>query len=637
MLARKLLFIPPRFAALAAVVLSSCIVGPAQAAVTSIGSVNPVPPVGGGTFSSNLVVGDDQAASADTRAWLNIDGGTTLQYNTLIVGDEEEFVGIVNVLGNFLGGVNTSFNLSSQGSTSAPTVQIGNEGTGYLNVLGGSMALTSTFSDMSIGEEPTGIGYVTVSDPFTQFSLSEDLYVGRAGMGSLEVLNGATFQTTSASSAHLVTIGAEATGIGTMVVDGLGSVFRAGHSLVVGDDGVGNLTIGHQAIVDVDNVTSAIVSVGTLGRMTLDGGILIGQTPTTGFGTTVFGIVEGGGLVRGSVGFNASGTLEVGPGDLMQFSGDVSNQGSALIDNGELRFLAGFTNNAQGVLPAPGRISLEDGTVRFAEPLTNAGVVSSAHGTNNVHGEITNTGTIVVASETVATFHDAVTNSGGTITVLPRGNALFLADVIFTSAALLELGVGLDGTTDTSAQLGVAGSVSLGGSLTVNVHGGFTPTLGQSFDLITSDSGISGTFGSVTVPNIPGMLEYRIIYDPTTVRMVVADETMATLPGDFNGDFAVDAADYVVWRNGLGTIFTQDDYDDWRANFGRTFGSGAGSTAASASNGAVPEPESALLLVFGLLVGGRMLCWNREKNHDPRAFSGFTEASTTRAPRPRLV
>ena len=56
----------------------------------------------------------------------------------------------------------------------------------------------------------------------------------------------------------------------------------------------------------------------------------------------------------------------------------------------------------------------------------------------------------------------------------------------------------------------------------------------------------------MTVPNIPGILEYRVIYNPTAVRLVVADSTMATLAGDFNGDFAVDAADYIVWRRGLG-------------------------------------------------------------------------------------
>ena len=48
-----------------------------------------------------------------------------------------------------------------------------------------------------------------------------------------------------------------------------------------------------------------------------------------------------------------------------------------------------------------------------------------------------------------------------------------------------------------------------------------------------------------------------------------------TLAGDFNEDGVVDAADYVVWRKGLGTTYTQKDYDTWRAHFGQTAGIGS--------------------------------------------------------------
>ena len=56
---------------------------------------------------------------------------------------------------------------------------------------------------------------------------------------------------------------------------------------------------------------------------------------------------------------------------------------------------------------------------------------------------------------------------------------------------------------------------------------------------------------------------------------------VAGIPGDYNDDSAVDAADYVMWRKSLGQTVTlpndstpgtvsQADYDVWRANFGRT-------------------------------------------------------------------
>jgi hypothetical protein len=74
------------------------------------------------------------------------------------------------------------------------------------------------------------------------------------------------------------------------------------------------------------------------------------------------------------------------------------------------------------------------------------------------------------------------------------------------------------------------------------------------------------------------------------------------VPGDYNKDGTVNAADYVVWREHLGQTFqldnevsgvtpgsvTPDDYTAWRARFGNTSGSGTGNTVAIA---AVPEPS----------------------------------------------
>jgi hypothetical protein len=65
------------------------------------------------------------------------------------------------------------------------------------------------------------------------------------------------------------------------------------------------------------------------------------------------------------------------------------------------------------------------------------------------------------------------------------------------------------------------------------------------------------------------------------------------IPGDFNNDGKVDAADYVVWRK---TDGSQSGYDTWRTNFGRTSGSGAGLGASTA----VPEPSTALLGALGV-------------------------------------
>jgi hypothetical protein len=79
--------------------------------------------------------------------------------------------------------------------------------------------------------------------------------------------------------------------------------------------------------------------------------------------------------------------------------------------------------------------------------------------------------------------------------------------------------------------------------------------------------------------------------------------------GDFNLDGTVDAADYVVWRNGLGTTYDQNAYGVWRAHFGQSAGSGAALPSDEPLSAAVPEPRSAfLLLAFGAAVGTRRRC-----------------------------
>jgi hypothetical protein len=84
----------------------------------------------------------------------------------------------------------------------------------------------------------------------------------------------------------------------------------------------------------------------------------------------------------------------------------------------------------------------------------------------------------------------------------------------------------------------------------------------------------------------------------------VFEVTRSLLPGDFNTDGTVDAADYIVWRNGLRASYTQTDYDIWRANFGRSAADialGATTGSSSSATPAVPEPNGLSLLALGLI------------------------------------
>ncbi len=92
-------------------------------------------------------------------------------------------------------------------------------------------------------------------------------------------------------------------------------------------------------------------------------------------------------------------------------------------------------------------------------------------------------------------------------------------------------------------------------------------------------------------------------YETTAGQSILAGAVAPGVAGDYNGNGKVDAADYVLWRNGgpLQNDATPGvqagDYAIWTAQFGQGSGSGSGL-------GAVPEPST---LLMGLGMGLAML------------------------------
>lgn len=117
---------------------------------------------------------------------------------------------------------------------------------------------------------------------------------------------------------------------------------------------------------------------------------------------------------------------------------------------------------------------------------------------------------------------------------------------------------------------------------------------------------------SQIVPNPHQYMFWDDVHPTSTVHAHLAERALAlfAVPGDYNRDGLVDAADCVLWRDGLGTSYTASDYDVWRAHFGQSFGqppaTGSQSVARSASTfaetkDAVPEPTSWWLVLFALI------------------------------------
>ena len=109
-------------------------------------------------------------------------------------------------------------------------------------------------------------------------------------------------------------------------------------------------------------------------------------------------------------------------------------------------------------------------------------------------------------------------------------------------------------------------------------------------------------------PQLPGALDDAL----GRLNFIRILERLVPVPGDFNNDRLVNAADYDVWRATFGStselaadangdgVVDAADYVVWR----RAATAGAASELASSqATGAVPEPAAAIMLLSGLLVG----------------------------------
>ena len=92
-----------------------------------------------------------------------------------------------------------------------------------------------------------------------------------------------------------------------------------------------------------------------------------------------------------------------------------------------------------------------------------------------------------------------------------------------------------------------------------------------------------------------GLDETTLLTAARAINATAGDAT--AIAGDFNADGTVDAADYVLWREGAAVPNTPQNYALWRTNFDMTGGAGSDVSAFSA----VPEPACIGLLVCAIL------------------------------------
>jgi fibronectin-binding autotransporter adhesin len=285
----------------------------------------------------------------------------------------------------------------------------------------------------------------------------------------------------------------------------------------------------------------------------------------------------------------ASGTLQIGN------NGTTGSISSNITNNATLAFQRSNSHTHAGVISGSGAV-----IQRGAGTLVLTGANSYTSGTtvttgtllvNNSSGSGTGSGGVVVAASATlggtGTIAGPVTvNFGGHIAPGASIESLHVGSLTLAAGSILDFELDTLLGVDTSDLITVTtpGGLLINGG-TLNLTSGGAMTAG-TYMLIDYNGTLGGSFGNITLGNTPSGFTYNLVNNTsnTSIDLVVG------IPGDHNADGSVDAADYVVWRKSIGT---QQAYDAWRSNFGRTSsGSGMGT--------GVPEPAAWILLTIGL-------------------------------------
>ena len=278
------------------------------------------------------------------------------------------------------------------------------------------------------------------------------------------------------------------------------------------------------------------------------------QAPNTNQATAVFGsvitaprtVVVDAAVTVKAVEFNNSNTYAIAGTGSVNLEADT---GSAAI------------TVAQGTHEFQARVNLLDdtnanvavgATLEFNNRLSLGGntLTKDGGGALRINNDLnTGGGAIVVLGGTVGgsgTIGGDLVNSAGTVT---PGNSPGILTVSgnYTQNSSSTLAIELGGTTLGSQhdQLDVSGTATLGGTLAVSLINSFTPSAGQSFDILDWTS-VNGTFSSLSLPTLTGLAW-------NTSQLYTTGVLSVGIPGDYNLNGVVDAADYVVWRKNAGT------------------------------------------------------------------------------------
>ncbi|MEX2310757.1 MAG: PEP-CTERM sorting domain-containing protein [Pirellulales bacterium] len=509
----------------------------------------------GSRWLSTTMADFDFNVGRDGTGTLHIKNGGEVESTSAIIGFHTGSVGAATVEG-----------AGSTWTNNGPSLIVGFAGTGALNILAGGDV---TNGNGFIGSAGAAVGNVTVNGNGSTWTNSGEV---RVGSGALNITSGGAV---SSTSGYVNLVDGDPGQSSAATVDGPGSTWTSGDILSIagllcpdcGDLGeiTGTLTVQNGGDVSATN-SFVGPDVNSNGTATIGGAGSTWNTNTLSLGgDAVFGGGEGG-----------AGTLDILPGATVTVA-----QNTILFTNGTLALMG-------GTLDSPGIVN--NGSFDFLSGTLHAG---------NFLGNLVNEG------GSLAPGHSA-------------GRTSIFGDYTQQTDAVLDIEIGGISFGSEYDHVEVTGTAVLDGVLQLSLINPFVPNGGHVFGILEAGA-LSGAFTNVAngerLDTIDGLGSFLVHYGPGSAfppnRIFLTDFELSALPGDYNGDGAVDAADYVVWRkfvgaatlnnrdpNGMGPV-GQADYDFWRMHFGETIGSGAG--AIGSASAAVPEPTSPLILIVGML------------------------------------
>jgi len=295
---------------------------------------------GTNTTDDTMVFGRDTS----TYGLVTVAGGTITSTGRMVVGNEGNGELTINAGGT--GSANgVAVGLSSGGSgilgvsaahfDSTGLLNVGVDGLGVLNVDSAGTLTAGSGSGTGAAFGATSLGLGLIDGANALFMIDGDLVVGGAGIGTLNITNGAVVDT----GAFDIALGNESGGSGIVTVGGedarlVGGALNIANA--IGQDSFGTLTIETGGTVQVLSAT-----IGTGGVLTMQGGLLDQPiTVTIGEG----GMITGFGTVAATA-LSNSGTIQAS-GGLLRFSGDVSGFGILNLDNDASLQVDGFLSGS---------------------------------------------------------------------------------------------------------------------------------------------------------------------------------------------------------------------------------------------------------------------------------------------------